>query len=178
MAEQSAEALISEGAMEATRHYGEGPPPISSVLQSKLLDASAAAQQLVATVTSDSELLSASFSAAVATAHDGGNGTACAATDTPGTALDITTLFEDAYTSLSKSLFLLSQWKTSWDAAVAAAVEVNNEGALEAAVSSAAAGVAASSEGQQDQSIMSHVFAAESKAGPEKKEDGGEVFSV
>jgi hypothetical protein len=178
MAEQSAaEALMSEGAMEYARHYGEGPPPVSSVLQSKLLEASAAAQHLVAAVTNDSELVSTSFSTAVAAANDGGKGEASAATGTSGTAPDITTLVEDAYTSLSKSLFLLSQWKTSWEAAVAAAVEVNKKGGMEDACSSAAAGVDASSEGQEDQSNTTYDIAAESK-GSGNEEDSGEIFSV
>ena len=38
------------------------------------------------------------------------------------TSEDISTLYEKAFMSLSKGIFLLSQWKASWDSAIAAAV--------------------------------------------------------
>jgi hypothetical protein len=61
---------------------------------------------------------------------------------------DIAGMYDKAFLSLSKSLFLLSQWKSAWDAEVAAAVaqETVHDACLADAVASAAAVVAATAE--------------------------------
>lgn len=58
---------------------------------------------------------------------------------------DIAAMHDKAFLALSKSLFLLSQWKAAWDAEVAAAVaqETVHDACLADAVASAAAVVAA-----------------------------------
>jgi hypothetical protein len=129
-----------------------------------------------------SEPLDAAFTAAVAAARAGGNGNHNVAS-VAGTDEDITTLFENAYTSLRQSLSSLSQWKASWDAAVNAAAtqqmnSMHSQGASPAVDPSPAAAVAVPSDGQ-DQSMIPLILAAESKGSAvvEKKESG-EVFSV
>jgi hypothetical protein len=80
---------------------------------------------------------------------------------------------------LSKGLFLLSQFKASWDSAVAASVaqETVNDAGLAEAVASAAAVVAASSEEQGTTNMIPLVLAADSKE-HENIEEAGAVFSV
>jgi hypothetical protein len=66
----------------------------------------------------------------------------------PPTPEDISRQYDNAFYSLSKSLYLLVQWKTSWDAAIAAAV------AQEAAASVQANAVHAIGMGSQAQQVQ------------------------
>mmetsp|Transcript_7603 Transcript_7603/g.10919 ORF Transcript_7603/g.10919 Transcript_7603/m.10919 type:complete len:397 (+) Transcript_7603:657-1847(+) len=86
---------------------------------------------------------------------------------------DITALYDKAFGSVKKSLYLLSQWKGSWDAAIAAAVaqETVNDAGLADAVASAAAVVAAA--GLESQENSANMIALLSAA--EAKDDNGEV---
>eukprot|EP00521_Asterionellopsis_glacialis_P018355 CAMPEP_0195306194 /NCGR_PEP_ID=MMETSP0707-20130614/37076_1 /TAXON_ID=33640 /ORGANISM="Asterionellopsis glacialis, Strain CCMP134" /LENGTH=396 /DNA_ID=CAMNT_0040370405 /DNA_START=248 /DNA_END=1438 /DNA_ORIENTATION=+ len=86
---------------------------------------------------------------------------------------DITALYDKASGSVKKSLYLLSQWKGSWDAAIAAAVaqETVNDAGLADAVASAAAVVAAA--GLESQENSANMIALLSAA--EAKGDNGEV---
>lgn len=88
---------------------------------------------------------------------------------------DINALYDKAFASLTKSVFLLTQWKQSWDSAIAAAVaqETVGDPALAEAVASAAA-VAAAADGQDASSpnMVSLLLAADqSKVGGK----GGDV---
>jgi hypothetical protein len=68
---------------------------------------------------------------------------------------------------LSKSIYLLSQWKQSWDSAIAAAVaqETVGDPSLADAVASAAAVVAAATDGQEanSQNMVSLLLAADQR---------------
>mmetsp|Transcript_9693 Transcript_9693/g.13705 ORF Transcript_9693/g.13705 Transcript_9693/m.13705 type:complete len:419 (-) Transcript_9693:166-1422(-) len=96
---------------------------------------------------------------------------------------DITNLYDKAFGSVKKSLYLLSQWKASWDAAIAAAVaqETVNDAGLADAVASAAAVVAAAGLESQENSanMIALLSAAEAKGdnngeGDVKKEESVE----
>jgi hypothetical protein len=84
--------------------------------------------------------------------------------------VDINALYDKAYSSMNKAIFLLSQWKTSWDAAIAAAVaqESITDHGLADAVASAAAVAAAASE-SQNSNVASLLLAANDD---DKKENG------
>jgi len=58
---------------------------------------------------------------------------------------DINTLYNKAFQTMNKAIFLLSQWKASWDAAVSSTNETVADPSLADAVASAAAVVAAAS---------------------------------
>jgi hypothetical protein len=84
--------------------------------------------------------------------------------DHPPSNADITALYDKAFNSLSKSIYLLTQWKQSWDSALAAAVaqETAGDPSLADAVASAAAVVAAAADGQESnsQNMVSLLLAA------------------
>lgn len=85
----------------------------------------------------------------------------------PTTSEDINALYDKAYRSLNKGVYLLCQWKQSWDSAIAAAVaqESVDQGLAEA-VASAAAVAAAASENQSNQQMASLLMAT----GTDKKD--------
>jgi hypothetical protein len=97
------------------------------------------------------------------------------------TSEDISALYDTAFSSLSKSIYLLSQWKQSWDAAIAAAVvqETVGDPSLADAVASAAAVVAAAAEGhdQNSTNMVSLLMAADQhkEDGKPDGEQGGDV---
>jgi ferredoxin-like protein FixX len=72
------------------------------------------------------------------------------------TSEDINVLYDKAFTSLSRSIFLLTQWKQSWDSAIAAAVaqETVGDSSLADAVASAAAVAAAATDGTDNISLL------------------------
>ena len=96
---------------------------------------------------------------------------------------DINGLYDKAFESLSKSVYLLTQWKQSWDSAIAAAVAQESVGdpSLADAVASAAAVVAAAADGQDSSApnMVSLLLAADQRkgAGGEKESDV-ETFEV
>ena len=93
---------------------------------------------------------------------------AAAAAGVPATSEDINALYDRAYESMNKGIFLLFNWKRSWDAAIAAAVATENvDDCLADAVASAAAVAAAASESQND-NMSSLLIAAN---GDEKKDE-------
>jgi len=180
----SPEAIINgvvEDAKQSSEGYGY--PEIDNDIQNSLLEAANAAQRLVATVSNNhtgTDATAVAFATAVAAAHGGqsedASGTNAAAANGESSE-DVLALYEKASLSLSKGLYLLTQWKTSWDNAVATAVAqetVNEAGLADPAAVASAAAVVAASEGQ---SMIPLILAAESK-GQEKKEEGGEIFSV
>ena len=190
--ELSPEAIIVNGPVEDAKPCSEGYgyPEIGPDLQNSLREAAEATERLVAAVSSSANLdpTAVAFAAAVAAAGEGetgaqsedsvaaANAAVAAATVTTE---DITSLYEKAFLSMSKGIFLLSQWKASWDSAIAAAVAQESDGGLADAVASAAAVVAVASEGQDQNTtgMIPLILAAESE-GTKKKEDTQEVFSV
>ena len=103
------------------------------------------------------------------------NGTDTASTHTSE---DISALYEKAFASLSKSVYLLSQWKQSWDSAIAAAVaqETVGDPSLADAVASAAAVVAAAQEGQDHStSMVSLLMAADQQHKGDGKQDAHDM---
>lgn len=85
---------------------------------------------------------------------------------------DINALYDKAFSSLSKSVFLLTQWKQSWDSAIAAAVaqETVNDPSLADAVASAAAVAAAATDGTDSISLL--LAADQQKEGTKKGSNG------
>lgn len=82
---------------------------------------------------------------------------------------DIPALYDKAFNSLSKSIYLLSQWKQSWDSVIAAAVaqETVADPSLVDAVASAAAVAAAAATDSQD-NMASLLLAADQRKDGEK----------
>jgi hypothetical protein len=87
---------------------------------------------------------------------------------------DISAMYDKAFQSMNKSIFLLSQWKASWDAAVTAAEETVVDPSLADAVASAAAVVAAAADGQDQSSNMVSLLLAADK-GKENPEGNTEI---
>lgn len=138
--ELASDAIIVNGAIEGTRHYGEGYgfQEIGADLLQSSQEALVDTERLVHAVSSGAA------SAAVAAVHgslldDNGHDPI-----SPGDE-DINSIYQKAFHSLSKSIFLLSQWKSSWDAAIEAAHETVADPSLADAVASAAAVAAATS---------------------------------
>lgn len=76
---------------------------------------------------------------------------------------DINALYDKAYSALTRSIFLLSQWKTSWDAAIAAAVAqegMADHGLADAVASAAAVAAAAATGDAQNSNVASLLLAA------------------
>lgn len=101
----------------------------------------------------------------------------------PASSEDINALYDKAFGSLSKSVYLLTQWKQSWDSAIAAAVahETVGDPSLAEAVASAAAVVAAANDEQDTNSnnMVSLLLAADQrKDGSGKKGADVEAFEV
>ena len=97
---------------------------------------------------------------------------------------DITTLYHKAWDDMVKALFLMKQWKGSWDTVVTAAVaqeslDPNLEGAVAAAASIAAAGQEEQEQHEQQNSstMMSLLVAAEAK-GEDNDEDDDDLIKV
>eukprot|EP00980_Cylindrotheca_fusiformis_P002827 scaffold672_cov126-Cylindrotheca_fusiformis.AAC.28 len=90
---------------------------------------------------------------------------------------DIPALYDKAFNSLSKSIYLLSQWKQSWDSVIAAAVAqetVADQSLVDAVASAAAVAAAAASDGQDN--MASLLLAADQrKDGSAKQEQGNDV---
>lgn len=102
----------------------------------------------------------------------------------PPSSADVSAIYEKAFSSLSKSLYLLREWKHSWDAAIAAAVahesNVGDPSLAEAVASAAAVAAAASSDGGQETSMQSLLHAADQRkdVGGVKQETEVETFEV
>mmetsp|Transcript_128512 Transcript_128512/g.371881 ORF Transcript_128512/g.371881 Transcript_128512/m.371881 type:complete len:371 (-) Transcript_128512:148-1260(-) len=102
-------------------------------------------------------------------------------TATASTSEDINALYDKTFNALSRSIYLLTQWKQSWDAAIAAAVaqETVGDPSLADAVASAAAVVAAAADGGQDNNNMvSLLLAADQRKESGKNGGGGESSNV
>ncbi|KAL3931850.1 MAG: hypothetical protein SGBAC_011119 [Bacillariaceae sp.] len=86
---------------------------------------------------------------------------------------DIPALYDKAFNSLSKSIYLLSQWKQSWDSVIAAAVaqETVADPSLVDAVASAAAVAAAAATESQDNMASLLLAADQRKDGAKEEQD-------
>jgi hypothetical protein len=95
----------------------------------------------------------AATTAAMDVAHATSNGKANEAVGImPSSGEDINALYDKAFRSMNKGIYLLCQWKQSWDAAIAAAVaqESVDHSLADAVASAAAVAAAAASESQND----------------------------
>jgi hypothetical protein len=104
---------------------------------------------------------------------EGGSDTATAALAGDMSPQDISSLYESAFKSMSKGLYLLKEWKSSWDGAVAAAVAQETDSGFADAVASAAA-VAAAADSQDN---MASLLLAAGKKG-DKGAKADEVVGV
>ncbi|CAB9509856.1 expressed unknown protein [Seminavis robusta] len=87
----------------------------------------------------------------------------------PTASVDINALYDKAYRTMNKGIYLLCQWKQSWDSAVAAAVAQESvDHGLADAVASAAAVAAAAAQENQSASMASLLMGP----GHDKKDDG------
>ncbi|CAJ1950860.1 unnamed protein product [Cylindrotheca closterium] len=91
---------------------------------------------------------------------------------------DIPALYDKAFNSLSKSIYLLSQWKQSWDSVIAAAVaqETVADPSLVDAVASAAAVAAAAATESQDNMASLLLAADQRKDGAKQEQDDVPVY--
>ena len=85
------------------------------------------------------------------------------ASSAPPSNADISALYDKAFHSFNKAIFLLSQWKASWDAAVSVAHETVADPSLADAVASAAAVAAVVTDGQDQNSNMVSLLLAADK---------------
>lgn len=112
----------------------------------------------------------AATTAAMDAAHATSNGKANEAVVSSGE--DINVLYDKAYRSMNKGIYLLCQWKQSWDAAIAAAVAQESvDHSLADAVASAAAVAAAASESQSANMASLLVAANDDRKDAKKAED-------
>jgi hypothetical protein len=143
------DAIIINGAVEGTKRCGEGYgfQEIGSDLLALAHEAAQDTARLVNAVTGNTATVAAeavaalgqpdySTSATNILLEQGGN-------VEPPTSEDINALYYKAFQSMNKSIFLLSQWKSSWDSAISAAADSAADPSLADAVASAAAVVAA-----------------------------------
>jgi len=114
------DAIIINGPLEGTKHHGPGYEyaEISADLQVIAQNAHAEMTNLVARVSS----LPSSSSDPTTTDFDIVNATR-----------DMLTTYEKSFLFMSKGIFLLSQWKSSWDSAVATATAEKAAAAVAAA---------------------------------------------
>jgi hypothetical protein len=188
----NSDAIIINGAVEGTKHYGEGYgfQEIGVDLYNLAREAASDTERLVNSVSSST----ASAAAAVAALEDAdlsaeahANSVAEATTNAllagndteeSPTSGDISAMYDKAFQSMNKSIFLLSQWKASWDAAVTAAEETIGDPSLADAVASAAAVVAAAADGQDQSSNMVSLLLAADKGKGNKGGEENEMESM
>jgi hypothetical protein len=168
--ELHSDAIIVNGAVEGTKHYGEGYgfQEIGADLIQMSCEAASDTGHLVHAVSS-----SAATAAAVAVAAVEDTVEAAVLGGNDGSD-DINTLYTKAFQSLNKSIFLLTQWKASWDDAIAAAHETVADPSLADAVASAAAVAAATDNNPPVESsthMVSLLLAADKRKGVGVKEE-------
>ena len=187
--ELQSDAVIVNGSVEGTKHYGEGYgfQEIGADLLNLSRESAMDTERLVHAVSSTAATAAAAVAAVGETASSAeaaasavdvdADATANGLLEAPGAAgsstEDINALYHTAFQSLSKSIFLLTQWKASWDAALAAAHETVADPSLADAVASAAAVVAAAANEPGDQNsanMVSLLLAADKR----KEHTGGD----
>lgn len=181
---------VINGNFEGVRHHGEGYgfAEIGADLQRSAHEAYLDSDRLVSAVSASTEpplntdigVSDAATAAAISVKVEEGH--VAAATGllpdasnpngditAPASSKDINSLYDKAFQSMHKSIFLLTQWKASWDAAIAAACAqetVGDDHGLADAVASAAAVAAAASEANPN--MASLLLAADQKKGDDK----------
>ena len=190
-----------EGKAVYTHRDGYGFPEIGVDLQSMVSKAASDTDNLIhavssATTTTLSGETNTTVGATSASAEEaatnaavdaalsaaGAAATSSATSDpTHGGGDDISMLYDRAMSSLTKSIYLLTQWKQSWDGAIAAAVAqetaVVGGDALAEAVASAAA-VAAVAGDDASSNMTSLLLAADQRKGVIKPDPTVETFAV
>jgi len=165
------DAVIINGGVEGIRHYTSGEcnygfQEIGIDLQQTAQEADADTERLLNAVSSNT------VAAAAVAATIGGD--LANPGDVPSMDdhhQDIPTLYEKAFSSMNKAIFLLSQWKSSWDAAIAAANESVADPSLADAVASAAAVVAAAEASDHNgNNMVSLLLAADKRKDNEPEE--------
>jgi hypothetical protein len=108
----SPDAIIIQGPVDGAKYHGDNYsyPQIGRDLRLVVRDVAADTERLVAAVSS-------AGANGLAAAGVAGSGDSSASGGSPSE--DVTHLYDKAFTGLSKSMFLLTQWKQSWDAAIA-----------------------------------------------------------
>jgi hypothetical protein len=185
----NSDAIIINGAVEGTKHYGEGYgfQEIGVDLHNLAREAATDTERLVNSVSSNTASAAAAAAAAVEDADLSAEASANSVAEATTNALlagndteespsseDISAMYDKAFQTMNKSIFLLSQWKASWDAAVTAAEETVVDPSLADAVASAAAVVAAAADGQDQSSNMVSLLLAADK-GKEHPEGNTEI---
>lgn len=154
----NSDAVIVNGSIDGAKQYGDdyGFQEIGGDLQGLAREASADVERLINAVsgsttadTVSAEPLTAE--AAASAVVEASSGLLLSDGQDPSSSTsNINTLYDKAFKSLNKAIFLLSQWKVSWDAAV----ETSTDPTLAEAVASAAAVVAAASDSHDQASNM------------------------
>ena len=152
--ELKSDAIILNG-FEGTKSVrdGYGFPEIGVDLSDTCTKATADTERLINAVSSNTTATTTAATDTAADIEEAANVAVEASTSllnaettsVPPSSEDISALYDKAFDSLSKSIYLLSQWKQSWDIAIAAAVaqEAVTDPSLADAVASAAAVAAA-----------------------------------
>lgn len=158
--ELNSDAVIVNGSVEGMRHWSEAYnfQDIGADLRFLARDAAADVETLLETVGIQPGSGSGLSTEAAANAMSA-EAAAHVVADTlgnPVSSASINALYEQAFKSLNKSIFLLTQWKASWDVAM----ETTTDPTLAEAVASAAAVAAAADQGT---SMVSLLLAAERK---------------
>jgi hypothetical protein len=188
--ELTPDAIVIDGPFENIRTYGDSYNyhEIGMDLRLAMREATLQMDKLISAVsgtsTSSAEVNMAAAAAAAAVAEttiseEATNAAVYATADMisqhdPVSTDEITSLYHRAFGEMSKAIFLMQQWKGSWDSAVTAAVaqetlDPNLEGAVAAAASIAAAGQ--DGQEQNSQNMMSLLVAAEVKVEEEEDDD-------
>jgi hypothetical protein len=140
--ELSSDALVINGPMDGVKKHGEGfsSEEIGADLQAMMQEAGADMERLFTGVEGNPETSAVAYAAAAAAAAvnaqlNPSEAATNAAVDVASTGLlpqqgdehDVHLLYDKAFTSATKALYLLTQWKTAWDTA-------NNHGHDEAMI--------------------------------------------
>lgn len=147
------DAIIINGAVEGTKHFEEGYgfQEIGYDLLSLTQEAARETVRLVNAVNGNTATAAVEAVAALGPPdHDyrpsGSNSLEQRGSGVPpATNEDINALYYKTFQSMNKSIFLLSQWKSSWESTMSAASNTVADASLAEAVASAAAVVAAAS---------------------------------
>lgn len=174
--ELNSDAIILNGPIDGAKSVRDGYSfdEIGPDLSATIHDASIDTHRLIHAVSSNTTATTSDMGAV--SVEEAANAAVEASTSmlnggeppsTSATSEDINALYDKAMASLSKSVYLLTQWKQSWDSAIAAAVaqETVGDPSLAEAVASAAAVVAAAADGQDSNSsnMVSLLLAADQK---------------
>jgi hypothetical protein len=139
------DAIIINGAVQGTKPFGEeyGFQEIGHDLHHCAQEAAQATESLLNAVACHGHVASSASAVQSMDCHSSDDTTAAAVGGG-----DVSAMFDRAFLAMNRSIFLLSQWKASWDVAIAAANETVSDPSFASVVESAAAFAA----GEIDQS--------------------------